>query len=420
MDHFSGTLTRHPVLACADVIEGALKEARDVSPAFMRTDEKREALLKLTKLQEQMSGLTMAIIAEAGDVAEGDGSRSVASWLANQTNADTGTWIAAQRLAEELSGHYELAADALRDGRLSVRQAEVIVRSLNSLGPDVRPELRRQAEAYLVQEAQELRPKELRRVGDAILERLDPETYDDAERKKLEAALRRAQADTRLNIRNRGDGSTQISMRVPEGAAARLKTLLDAFTSPRHDSVDGQRLIDPATGKRLTGERARGEAFLALLEAISADALPMHGGSSTTVIVTIDLDSLMNGTGCGTLSDGTRLPAGEVRRLACKSGMIPAVLGGDSQVLDLGRAQRLFSPAQRKALAINQPTCRAFGCDVPATWCEAHHLDPWSRGGRTDLDKGVLLCSHHHHRIHDESYLHKRMPDGRFRFNRRR
>jgi hypothetical protein len=56
---------------------------------------------------------------------------------------------------------------------------------------------------------------------------------------------------------------------------------------------------------------------------------------------------------------------------------------------------------------------------VPAAWCEAHHLDPWSAGGRTDLDAGVLLCSFHHHRVHDKTYTHARHPDGSIRFHRR-
>ena len=124
--------------------------------------------------------------------------------------------------------------------------------------------------------------------------------------------------------------------------------------------------------------------------------------------------------GVGTLGDGTRISASEARRLACGAGILPAVLGGDSEVLDLGRTRRLFSLAQRKALAIRQRSCRVDGCSVPSTWCEAHHAgDPWCRGGRTDLADGMLLCSWHHHRIHDDRYLVKNMPDGGVRFHRR-
>ena len=96
------------------------------------------------------------------------------------------------------------------------------------------------------------------------------------------------------------------------------------------------------------------------------------------------------------------------------------MLGGDSEVLDLGRHRRLFSPAQRKAMAVRDVHCRAEGCTIPAAWCEAHHAaNPWATGGTTDLDDGVLLCSWHHHRAHDDRYDTKRLPDGSVRFARR-
>ena len=62
-------------------------------------------------------------------------------------------------------------------------------------------------------------------------------------------------------------------------------------------------------------------------------------------------------------------------------------------------------------------TAAPSGCDIPAAWCEAHHLIPWTKGGKTDLADGVLLCSHHHHRAHDDRYLHDRLPNGDIRFH---
>jgi hypothetical protein len=65
-------------------------------------------------------------------------------------------------------------------------------------------------------------------------------------------------------------------------------------------------------------------------------------------------------------------------------------------------------------------TCRASGCTVPATWCEAHHFrQPWQPGGKTDLHDGKLLCNWHHHRAHDDRYLHTELPNGDVRFHRR-
>ena len=111
--------------------------------------------------------------------------------------------------------------------------------------------------------------------------------------------------------------------------------------------------------------------------------------------------------------------AAQARRLACNAHLIPAVLGGESEILDLGRAQRLFTAPQRRALLLRDRTCRAEGCDIPGTWAEAHHWVPWVSGGLTDLDDGVLLCSHHHHRAHDPDYLVERLANGDVRFARR-
>ena len=136
-------------------------------------------------------------------------------------------------------------------------------------------------------------------------------------------------------------------------------------------------------------------------------------------MVTIDLQALADQLGVATVGD-TPITADQARRLACTAGILPVVLGGESQVLNLGRSRRLFSPAQRKALALRDQTCRAEGCDIPAAWCEAHHAGtPWAAGGRTDLADGVLLCSWHHHRAHDHRYHSIRLPGGDLRFHRR-
>ena len=137
-------------------------------------------------------------------------------------------------------------------------------------------------------------------------------------------------------------------------------------------------------------------------------------------MVMIDLDALRTGLGLAETSTGEVLTATEARRLACTAGIIPVVLGGAGETLDLGRSRRLFSPGQRKAMAIRDRGCRAEDCDIPSAWCEAHHAHtPWSRGGRTDLAHGVLLCSLHHHRAHDRTWDTARLPNGDLRYHRR-
>ena len=52
------------------------------------------------------------------------------------------------------------------------------------------------------------------------------------------------------------------------------------------------------------------------------------------------LDSLMGGLKAARSTPASGISAGTARRLACEAGIIPAVLGGKSQVLDLGRKRR--------------------------------------------------------------------------------
>ena len=84
--------------------------------------------------------------------------------------------------------------------------------------------------------------------------------------------------------------------------------------------------------------------------------------------------------------------------------------------LDLGRESRLFSETQRIAVGLRYDTCAADGCQKPFAWTELHHREPWSHGGRTDLQDAIPLCHWHHQRIHDHTYRHTRMPDGSLRF----
>ncbi len=219
-------------------------------------------------------------------------------------------------------------------------------------------------------------------------------------------------AATHLSFASRGDGSTDVHARVPDHVANRLRTYLDAYTSPRRTALGD---VD-----QLPVTRRRGEAFVACLENLPDTGLPTHGGTTTSVMVTLDLDTLLTGIGVATTSTGDRVTAEQARRLACQARIIPVVLGREGEVLDLGRSARLFSPAQRKAMAIRDRECTTEGCSIPAAWCEAHHAkQPWARGGRTDLSDGKLLCSFHHHRAHDPGWETHHHPNGSTTFHRR-
>jgi hypothetical protein len=315
-------------------------------------------------------------------------------------------------LAAALASRWGQTADVLGAGEVNVAQAQVIVEALDALPNELGEDLVVKAEAYLVEQARVFGPRELRHLGRGVLEHLALAVADEAEYQRLLAAERRAQAATRLSFHPRGDGSTDLHARIPDHVANRLRTYVDAFASPRRTPL-GE--VDA-----LPAARRRGEAFVAFLENVPDSGLPVHGGTTTSVMVTLDLDTLLTGIGMATTSTGDRITAEQARRLACQARIIPVVLGRKGEVLDLGRSARLFSPAQRKAMAIRDKECTTEGCSIPAAWCEAHHWRrPWSEGGRTDLADGELLCSFHHHRAHDPAWVTHHHPNGATTFHRR-
>jgi hypothetical protein len=126
---------------------------------------------------------------------------------------------------------------------------------------------------------------------------------------------------------------------------------------------------------------------------------------ATTVVVRTDLDTLVDGVGHGVF-DGIDQPlsAGTIRKLAATAGIIPLVLGGESLPVDMGRAARLFTPAQRLALAERDGGCAMCGLNVAYT--QAHHIHWWERDtGPTDLRNGVLLCPPCHTRVHHDGWV---------------
>lgn len=400
----------HPILASTALAGAALKDVWQSDPIFMAPAEKAQALRELGALAAQVAELRLRVLGSAGDLAADSGARDAAGWLAATLPVDARSAHADLRLAEEL-GRWQQVRRGLAEGVVSVEQARVIVQVLDDLPADLDPDTLVAAEVELVRLAALHPANELRRLGAHLLTVVAPDVADELEARRLAAAEKRAAEQTRLGLKPLGDGTTRLSGRIPDAVGVRLRTVLESFAQPRVAALG-------ADGRALPRHRLLGEALGQVLETLDPKRLPLHGGDATTVAVTISLDQLRSTLGSG-LIEGEGLTAGEVRRLACTAKVLPVVLGGKGEVLDVGRARRLFTPGQRKALRLAHPTCQAEGCNVPARWCDAHHDDAWADGGATDLSNATLLCGHHHRRAHDAAYDRTRLPTGELRFHRR-
>lgn len=155
------------------------------------------------------------------------------------------------------------------------------------------------------------------------------------------------------------------------------------------------------TGRSIPYPVRLGHGLIDLIERLPKHAIPTSGGHTATVVVTLRHDQLLTGLGTATLNTGTTISATQALRLACQAGLVPAVLDGDGAPLHLGHERRLHPKHHRIGMELRDgPTCALDGCDIPAAFCHAHHVVPWSEGGQTSLDDGILICPHHHNLAH--------------------
>ena len=412
----------HRLVGFARSLHGALDRAHEVPVWSMTTVEEREALVALDRAESRLAALRLRVLARADtdDVGAESGSTSTAAWVAHTTRQTRAVAGAGLRLATHLTETFPATGAALAAGVVNVDQATVIVAAvcrLTTEHDDLPPDIHAVAEAHLLDLAAGCDAVALRRLGQRLFEVVCPEAADAAAGEQLRKDEERAARVASFTMRDNGDGTHQGHFRLPDLHAAVLKKALQALTAPRRT---GTGRVDPETGKKLPYPVLLGQGLMELLEGLDPDRLPAQGGSPFTVVVTVSLDALRTGLGVAVLDSGEYISPGQTRRLACKAGIIPMVLGGDSVPLDLGRERRLYSKHQRIAMAHIHRGCADTNCDRPPAWTEAHHKKPWSRGGSTDLSDGIPLCPPHHHMAdHPETWNMKTMPGGGVRFSRR-
>ena len=234
------TPAAHPVLGALAAVEGALKGVAEVNPSFMDPDTQRLALVGIAAARARLDELALRIGAAAGAVAQTDAARDVAAWQVAHLRRDIGAARAEARLAEALDRRYETLRVGMAEGRVHLDQAHVIAYALDALPDDLDAAVLADAEAMLVDLAARHTPKELRRLGRRILDTAAPDIAEATLARQLEAEEASARRRTRLGFRPNGDGTTRISAVIPDTAALRLKTYLDAFTSPRQGDKRGE------------------------------------------------------------------------------------------------------------------------------------------------------------------------------------
>lgn len=408
---------QHPLLSLLDAFESALDDATDAPAWTLTPTELTSALPRLARIGRRLAARELEMLREADRHQVGDpvGAANTAAWWANTTRSTKQVAHRKVALAARLDhATHAATATAMATGAVSIDQAGVILNAVEALPSElVPPELRADVEQHLVTLAEQHDPRELRILGRRILDVIAPEISEEAERRALEAEEQRAAATASFTMNPDGHGSVVGRFKIPMLAGEMLRKHLEAVAAPRHQAASGPLGVKVARPLRL------GQAFTEYIETRDHQGLPKAGGVAATVVVTMTLPSLLGSEAAANLDTGERISASEARRLACEAGIIPAVLGSRSQVLDLGRKTRFHNEPQRIAIALRDKGCAAEHCDWPPGMCHAHHPTPWSRGGTTSVANGMLLCPRHHTLAHDARYHLKATKNGRVTFSRR-
>ena len=407
---------RRTAAEALDVFDAVMVSVQGDDRSRLSGPERVALMQRARRFRDRVSSWACVLTAEADLVALSATGTPLTSLIGMDEGRDSGDAAREVFQARDLNKHASIK-DAAINGEVSPRHAAAITKGLGKLPEDLTSEQKSAAEEAFIRRAPKNTPRRLAELADEVLAEVAPEhardTDDDA---VLEAQRRKARAKRHLKWGDDGEGSIWFRGSLPHLEAASLTATIEAWvesdrraekdrlkatraTHPNQRTLQGQASDDLTR----TPDQRRADALVELIAA--------HRGAPTTmgdrprIVVTIREHDLRDkAEKAGVLPRGAKITAGELRRLSCDADIMPVVLGSESEILDVGRTQRLVTPAIRKALTLRDKGCIFPGCTTSDSACEAHHLQPWWAGGATALHNLVLLCRHHHGLVEPDRY----------------
>lgn len=375
------------------------------APASALSDVELTRALDALHAAEQLLRAAQAHVVreiDARRIPVADHARSPSTWLRDRLRMDV---YAAGSLVKQARALQQRPAldQALIQGSVTAAQASVIDEAVRDLPEELDPGALDKAESILIGWAGDFEPRLLRKHAERVLDHVAPELAHATTAEHLRRQQELAYQKRSLKIYPIAYGRVRINGVLDAESAAIVTAALEP-------------LCRPTTHAPVTYEQRRADALVEVCKlALRTGELPVDGGEPPQLVVTVAYDQVTRSLGAGVTDSGAQLTPEQVRRLACQARIIPAVLGGQGQVLDLGRSRRLVSTPLHRALVLRDAGCAFPGCDRPPRWCEAHHIVPWAHGGPTRLDNMALLCGFHHRLIHRTGWRirlgHDRHPE---------
>ncbi|MFJ4164062.1 DUF222 domain-containing protein [Microbacterium sp. NPDC089698] len=393
-----GRLVEQVQVICAGVI--ARRSTRDAGHSGLA---QARGYRSATSLVQELGGMSKTEAARQVRVGEAlledTGGETITDGTRAGNDADPGSPDDAAPDEPVVREWREVLRDGLRSAVVTSAQFDAIRRGLGD-PPDDAGDAWAHAAAQLLDEAGRRTVEELATAARTIRDLLDPEGAEARFLARYERRSFRTWFDQ--------DGMRRASIAFDDEGGAYLDTIFNAALRPRRG---GPRFVDPtekasaadlATDPR-TNDQLSYDLLLDLLRTGTlADPTTVFGTRQAGIrlVQQVAVDGSL--APVAVTEDGlVSIPAAVAERRICETGTIPVTVDACGNPLDVGRESRLFTPTQRIALAIRDGGCRWTGCDRPASYCEAHHIDEWARDdGHTNIDRGILLCRFHHMQLH--------------------
>lgn len=397
------------LVATLDAVLDALGDDRFRCPTDREQLDLLAASLRVgARLHAWQTGLAARV--EASEVAVRELGTSTTTWLAEAENLTANEARRLIKAGQELV-RFPVLGDAARSGAVLPSQAEAISSVLHHLPVDFPTSTVIEAQELMVGFAATHNSVELRRLTGHLLDVLSPETAEELEAARLERELAESNRNRFLEFHNDGRGSVLIRGSLPRLDAEPFIRLVDSYAAAEKRALDA---VDPHA-EYVTPSMRRADGLVAMVNQHTQQALaPMNGGDRPRIVLTMSYDRLIAqathagligdgqigagdvGAGGRLLSTGDPVAPSQLRHLLCDAEILPVVLGGASEILDVGRADRLAKGPLRAALDVRDQGCVFPGCDKAPSACQAHHLIPWWAGGDTAMSNLALVCPHHH------------------------